>query len=163
MQRTLPIPGDKSKQQSSTSRQPKISSSNDKPDLSRKPSDTRWESDMVRVTNVQVTTSGPFTVDTTDNVRKRGSGNLRKAPKRTDAYSPTTAAQKDQWERKPAYVPVGDDLLREKDIFIVQAVEEKAIPFSHGEIKWHDEPAVQADEKHDTPTVQKVIAAHMDT
>ena len=158
LQRTLPIPGQKS---TLPSKQRKISTSNDQPDLSRKPSDVRWETDMMRATSNEAVTLSPASVNSTPIVRQRGAGNLRKAPKRTDAYSPTTAAQKDQWDRKSAYVSPGYDRSQEKETYIVNAIDEKSHPFSHGEIEWIDDPI--SEDKIDTPTVHKVIDAHTDT
>ena len=161
LQRTLPLPGQKSKQSTLPSKQRRSSTSNEQPDLSRKPSDARWETDMMRANSNETVTPSPASVNTPPNVRQRGAGNLRKAPKRTDAYSPTTAAQKDQWDRKSAYVSPGYDRSQEKDTYIVNAIDEDPHPFSHGEIEWIDDPI--SGDKVDTPTVHKVIDAQTDT
>ena len=88
--------------------------------------------------------------------RKAGERTLRQAPKRTDAYSPTTAAAQAQWERKPIYIPLGGDYV---DIEPFGSPPSPMTPEGMSQ----QESLKYFEDKWNGPTVQNVIAAHMDS
>ena len=152
-QRALSNPHAKSRNTSASSKASSTKTVADK--LARKPSDEKWTAEMNRVEAAPVPT--PVTDSPNAPVRSRGERNLRQAPKRTDAYSPTAAAAKEQWDRKPIYYPPAGS-----DYYDIGPWGSPLTPPSPPGITQQERvDLLQA--RWEGPTVQNVTAAHTDT
>ena len=158
-QKMLPNPDIRLKQTASSSKSSSSTATTDK--FAKKPSHEKWDNDRVKVTTALASSSSTSSDTPTTPTRQRGAGNLRKAPKRTDAYSPTTAAAQEQWDRRPIYVPFDGDYSNSDVIVTVEAIIAPDKSSATDEIG--EEQIQPSIDNWDQPTVQNVTAAHTDT